>query len=152
MAKKISELDEADELFDGCCFPIVQNEETKRVTFQTLKNEMLKESQKYLMSETNTGKTWINGKPIYRKVIHTGRISSQPKLVNHNIQNLDFVIDLKGIAKQLGAFYTLPRVNPVNRETQIELVATVAYIQLDVGTIAEFEDSYVFIEYTKLTD
>ena len=40
--KKISELEEAQTLYDGCCFPIVQNEETKRVKFQTM-SEMIRE-------------------------------------------------------------------------------------------------------------
>lgn len=38
--KKIGELDQAVELYDGCCFPIVQNDETKRVTFQKMREFM----------------------------------------------------------------------------------------------------------------
>lgn len=38
--KKISELDQAVELYNGCCFPIVQNDTTKRVTFQTMRQEI----------------------------------------------------------------------------------------------------------------
>lgn len=30
----------------------------------------------YSTSETNTGKTWINGKPIYRRVIQFGKVST----------------------------------------------------------------------------
>lgn len=41
MSVKISELDEADELYDGCCFPIVQLGETKKITFQQLKAQLL---------------------------------------------------------------------------------------------------------------
>lgn len=38
---KISELPTATELYDGCCFPIVQNGETKRVTKSKLQEEIL---------------------------------------------------------------------------------------------------------------
>lgn len=40
MNVKISELSEVNELYPGCCFPIVQNGETKKVSFETL-GEML---------------------------------------------------------------------------------------------------------------
>lgn len=40
---KISELDPVNELYDGCCFPIVQNGETKKVTYDTFKNQLLSE-------------------------------------------------------------------------------------------------------------
>lgn len=43
--KKISELDQAVELYNGCCFPIVQNDTTKRVTFQTMREEMANSSE-----------------------------------------------------------------------------------------------------------
>lgn len=41
MAVKISELELVDELYDGCCFPIVQNGETKRATYLVLKTMLL---------------------------------------------------------------------------------------------------------------
>ena len=40
---KISELPTATELYDGCCFPIVQNGVTKRVTKATLQEQILPE-------------------------------------------------------------------------------------------------------------
>lgn len=40
---KISELEPVDELYDGCCFPIVQNGVTKKVTKATLQEEILPE-------------------------------------------------------------------------------------------------------------
>lgn len=41
--KRIDELNPVNELYDGCCFPIVQYDETKRVTFQTIR-EMIANS------------------------------------------------------------------------------------------------------------
>lgn len=40
---KISELEEVNELYDGCCMPIVQNGETKKVTYNTLKEQVINE-------------------------------------------------------------------------------------------------------------
>lgn len=37
---KISELEETNFLQGGCCFPLVQENETKKVSFETLKNEL----------------------------------------------------------------------------------------------------------------
>lgn len=37
---KISELEPVNNLYDGCCMPIVQFDETKKVTYQTLKNQL----------------------------------------------------------------------------------------------------------------
>lgn len=45
MSKKISELEPVDDLFEGCCFPLVQNEETKKVTYQTLKDKVAQDMQ-----------------------------------------------------------------------------------------------------------
>lgn len=40
---KISELEEVNELYDGCCMPIVQNGETKKVTYNTMKEQLINE-------------------------------------------------------------------------------------------------------------
>lgn len=40
MEKRISELNQTFELKDGCCFPIVQDGETKKVTFETLQKQI----------------------------------------------------------------------------------------------------------------
>lgn len=37
---KISELEKTTELYDGCCIPIVQNGETKRVEYSTIKDKL----------------------------------------------------------------------------------------------------------------
>lgn len=53
---KISELDPVDELYDGCCFPIVQYGETRKVTFETL-GKMLGDEfvQEVKVGTTSTG-------------------------------------------------------------------------------------------------
>lgn len=52
----------------------------------------------YSTDETVVGK-WINGKPIYRKVVELPKITTTNKdvTVNCNINNLDKIINLEGI-------------------------------------------------------
>ena len=40
---KISELEPVDELYNGCCFPIVQNGETKKIYFDVLRDVLRQE-------------------------------------------------------------------------------------------------------------
>lgn len=106
-------------------------------------------SNTYSSNEIVVGK-WINDETIYRKVIDTGIISSADKSVAHNISNLDNVISLKGIAKSsAGNYYTLPRVDATNLNVQIGIVCTSQYITLNVGSNANFSESFVIVEYTK---
>ena len=50
---KISELEETNYLQGGCCFPLVQEDETKKVSFETLKNEIPK--TEVMIGATTTG-------------------------------------------------------------------------------------------------
>lgn len=57
-------------------------------------NDKLNKLKMYSTEEIDTGKTWIDGKTIYRKTISlSGVISSIP----HNISNLDIVTHIEGI-------------------------------------------------------
>lgn len=44
---------------------------------------------KYQTSEFKTNKTWIDGKPIYRKVIETTQLVTNDTTIAHNISNVD---------------------------------------------------------------
>lgn len=106
---------------------------------------------KYSSSEIKVG-IWINDKPIYRKVVDTGSISSTSKTVSHGISNLGEVIKLYGMCyTSNNQAYLLPRVSTV-ADQQIGLFATTSSIGLVVGNDANFDDSFVVIEYTKTTD
>ena len=107
------------------------------------------EVDNYSLNETQIG-TWINGKTIYRKVIHTGAISSTAKSVAHNISNMGRVTNLYGICNQnSGRFYTLPRVNNENINNFVGLDIDTTDIRLLAGSDANFVDSYVIVEYIK---
>lgn len=58
----------------------------------------------YSTDEVLTGKTWIDGKPIYRKVVDFGDITltvNTDTKINHNISNIDTLIDGKLLKNQI---------------------------------------------------
>ena len=117
------------------------------------------EANTYSTTEKRIG-TWINDKPIYRKVIDFGNLpNNNTKRVNHNISNMDRVTKLTGIV-QMGSGATsglswgsLPLVYSGSEYTynttlfcnKTEIVCRTAQDR------SEFS-AYVIIEYTKTTD
>lgn len=59
------------------------------------------ESQKnlvYSQEETDTGKIWIDGKKIYRKVVDCGYLlNKNTKIVEHNIKNIDTITKIDSV-------------------------------------------------------
>lgn len=53
-------------------------------------------TNKYSTEETKTGMKWIDGKDIYRKVIHIPTVTQEITLLDHNITNLSQVIRYYG--------------------------------------------------------
>lgn len=97
---------------------------------------------------------WIDGKPLYQKTIDFGALpNNTTKSVNHNIQNIDYVVNLFGAAYRSsdGVVNTLPCYN--RNIYGAELVSNSTSIM--VTTFADrstFSESYVTIQYTKTTD
>ena len=50
-------------------------------------------------AETDTGKVWIDGKPIYRKVINAELPNSTTKTINHGIANLGDLVFFNAYSK-----------------------------------------------------
>lgn len=52
-------------------------------------------------SEVDTGMKWIDGRTIYQKTFSMGGLKAAGKtVVPHGINNLDMVINIRGIAKE----------------------------------------------------
>ena len=97
--------------------------------------------------------TWIDGKPLYRKVVDTGQISSTTKTVAHNVIAMDICTDIRGIAYfNNNTFYILPRVGTASLNHQCTLYCNRTNIYLQAGSDCNFDGSFVIIEYTKTTD
>lgn len=111
------------------------------------------EANTYSTTETRIG-TWINDKPIYRKVIDFGNLpNNTAKRVNHNISNIDRVIRLTGITQVDSSWNSLPLVysgseyiyNTTLSCNKTEIVCRTAQDRSGFS-------AYVIIEYTKTTD
>ena len=105
-------------------------------------------SNSYSTQEVKTGGTWIDGKPIYRKVVDIGTLpDTTSKNVQHNIQNLDSVVNLKLIAND--------NVNNIvcnfgGKELAVYIDAANVFIVS--GNNFTGYSGYAIIEYTKTTD
>lgn len=105
----------------------------------------------YSIYETKTSATWIDGKPIYRKVVDTGAFpNATSKSVNHNISNIGTIINIRcmGIASNgitINVGYTS---SPIYCYVDGEKV----YISSGTTDMSAYTSSYTIIEYTKTTD
>ena len=97
---------------------------------------------------------WIDGSIIYRKVVDIGTSSSGNISVNHDISNLDKVINVYGIASNNYnndiTQYSIPKVSNSSYNNQIGIDVTATQITLINGSSVSFNvGSFVVIEYTK---
>lgn len=108
----------------------------------------------YSTTEQNTGATWIDGKPIYKKTIDFGSLpNNSTKNVAHGISNLGDVIDIRGTAKTSWGTYQLPLVfsgQDVNYITNVSVNAT--NISMSNSADRSGFTAYVTLYYTKTTD
>lgn len=113
-----------------------------------------KDNESYSLDEINTGKTWIDGKPIYRKVINTGALpSGTTKSVSIGVQNIDTVTVLTGTAIQrsTGNVLPLPNTTTDNNNIQIWIENLSTIFIRAIPTWAGQYQSFVTVEYTKTT-
>ena len=109
----------------------------------------------YSTSETRIG-TWINGKPLYRKVVDTGTLPNDTyKDVDTGLNSSNInVVKIGGGAKATtGVQLPLPFISTASENSiSISLQAT-GKVRLDTGVDrSNFTSSYVIIEYIKTTD
>jgi len=144
MAKKITALNETTTINSTDLIPIVQNGETKTIVY--------KDILKYSTTEQVIG-TWIDNKPIYRKVIDCGSLpNTSNKDVSHNIQNLGITIKCNGMAIRTSdsRALTIPDSTP-SAEVVCGVTNTNVYITTN-NDRSSFNNSFLILEYTKTTD
>ena len=115
----------------------------------------------YSTSETFTGKFWIDGKPIYRKVvaITTSSTTSGNQMTNLGISNIDKVIKSSCSVKRPNtndAYYSLPFTwGSANIGYWINTSSPNSFVSIQSTNVASSElslEGYFIIEYTKTTD
>lgn len=119
-------------------------------------NEKIAKSSTYSTDEQAVG-TWIDGKPIYRKVIDFGALpNATRKDVQHNISNLEQFTKIEGIAiRNDGTKFTqsLPLVYRNTEDTfNTTLAADNSIIEIRNDNDRSMFNAYIILEYTKTTD
>lgn len=114
----------------------------------------IKAQDKYSTAEVKTVKTWIDNKPIYRKVVNFGALPNNgSKNVSHGISDLDFLISAEGIAYQTQGNVSIPLSNPGTGGSTTQLTVQGSNIRISTNFNAStYTTCYVILMYTKTTD
>ncbi len=121
-------------------------------TFQTGKGNInYYDENKYLLTETFTGKYWTNGKAIYKKVIDFGALpNTSEKFVNTDVLGIENVIKIEGYGTDVsGTTIPLPYTHTFI-EGNIGLLYTKTSNQVRVATGSDRSGifGYITIYYT----
>ena len=110
-------------------------------------------SDRYSTDETKTYDTWIDGKPIYRKVVNIGSLpNATTKSVASGITNLDNLITIIGYTKSGTTILPLPLVDVNNMNGMITVYYSNGDVIIRTGIDRTSFSGYVILEYTKTTD
>ena len=105
----------------------------------------------YSTDETLTGQKWIDGRPIYSKVIDIGALpDTTTKSVAHNITNLDLCISIVGVVKNSTSRLTIPSVWNSADET-IGIYANSTNVIVSASKNRSSFSGYAILEYVKAT-
>ena len=108
----------------------------------------------YSIDEQVVG-TWIDGKPIYRKVIYFGSLPNKAtKSVAHNITNLDVIVDFYGLTcDSTNVYIPLPATNNISNAYTTYILIDATNISIRNGAdMSDYVRTYITLEYTKTTD
>ena len=108
----------------------------------------------YSTSEVLTAERWINGKPVYRKVVSMGALpNTTAKSIAHGISNLDENLGLSGVAFNVNgdARIPLPYVHQTS-SVQMHMSKTSVIVTTRIDMSVSYNKSYAIIYYTKTTD
>ena len=109
----------------------------------------------YSTNETRIG-TWINGKPIYRKVINVGQpsiSSGSTYRYNHGISNIELIVTQRAfwVNSNSDTYFAMPYINGATN-TSIERITTSEVYIKATGEGWQGHTLYIILEYTKTTD
>ena len=122
-------------------------------TTNTYSARVIDEMNTYSTEEKVVG-IWIDGKPIYRKVVYFGALpNATSKTVNHNISNLDILINSYGFGKRSDDYYFSVFYPNTKVEQSIRMLINSTTIEINTASIDRSNIYvYVILEYTKTTD
>ena len=109
----------------------------------------------YSSNEIKIG-TWINNKPIYRKVVDCGNLpDSTYKNVAHNISNIDEITNIYLRVKTSGNYFynsNMKGTSDIFSSGTLIVRANATNIQISTDYNYSGHSAYAIIEYTKTTD
>lgn len=115
--------------------------------------------ESYSTSEVDTGATWIDGKPIYKKTIDTGQIPSGSSTATFDISglSLDKLVKLEGrcMDPNSGNCRVIPNVAPVLDDmirVDVQSRNTLRIITAANSNWLNYSESTITLWYTKTTD
>ena len=112
----------------------------------------------YSTEETKTGNYWIDGKPIYRKVINIGAFpNAGVKTINTQISDVDIFTKIDGTAynSTMNRSIPIPYSDEQNVNYQVRVIIdNHSDCQLSIYTGINYSNfyGYMILEYTKTTD
>lgn len=123
---------------------------------QTDLKDEIKEKTTYSTTEEKVIGTWIDGKPIYRKVINLGNLSSHigTNAVLHGITNIRDFTSVRGIVNNSQEWFEFNSVyrGVDNITYDLGLLANKTNIIYSTRTDRSSYTGIVILEYTKTTD
>ena len=107
--------------------------------------------ESYSTTETLTGGTWIDGKPIYRKTVNFGALpNSTSKSVAHGISGISKIIKFSAVTTNGTYWLNLPHTNPTTLANSIAIECTATNVTITSGSNrTNYTECYCIIEYTK---
>lgn len=117
-------------------------------------NDISSKKDTYSTTETKTNKVWINGKPIYRKVIDFGALpNATEKTVNTSISNGEDLVRYSCLGVTSGGTYLqIPYASLNSLSDQIHCNVKLSQITITTGIDRSTSTAKVIMEYTKTTD
>ena len=125
--------------------------ESNNSTTDTYSCDYINDCNSCLTSEVNTGKTWIDSKPIYRKVF-TGNAPSTDwaDFATYSL-NIDTITSVSGLLKQ-DENWSIPINTYESNDYYILVACTTTYISYKKNGWTSNPTLHVILEYTKTTD
>lgn len=110
----------------------------------------------YSTDEVKTGGKWIDGKPIYRKVVDFGALPNATiKVVSFDNINADTFVKIEGVAMNSNSnAITIPFTDTTLATQSISVFVNSTSISIEAGSVnrSDYNKCYITLEYTKTTD
>lgn len=119
-----------------------------------VKDTEAQKSLVYSQNETDTGKIWIDGKKIYRKVVLLPEIA-QGAIYNDDISNIkaDTYIQLYGFAQtSQNIFIPLLDSDETNSKNNVYISIENNKLRIATGEFRQILKGFIVLEYTKTTN